>query len=99
MINAEMIPLIERNIESLLETDPRLAKNMQRLSELQYTHFRSMIPEAFHRIWQYGLQTGLFSLKLCGSGGGGYVIGYTSSWIENMQYFSKPGLELLPLEV
>ena len=99
MINTDMIPLIERNIELLLETDSRLDKNMQRLSELQYTHFRRMIPEAFHRIWQYGLQSGLFSLKLCGSGGGGYVIGYTPSWIETMQYFSKPGLELLPLEV
>ena len=99
MINAEMIPLIERNIELLLESDSRLEKNMQKLSEIQYTHFRRMIPEAFHRIWQYGLQAGMFSLKLCGSGGGGYVIGYTSNWIETMQYFAKPGLELLPLKV
>jgi mevalonate kinase len=98
MINDNIIPLIERNIDSLLETDSRLSVNMQRLSEMQYTSFRRMIPQAFHRIWQHGLQTGLFSLKLCGSGGGGYIIGYTARWIEAMQYFNKPGFKLLPLD-
>ena len=97
MINDSMIPLIERNIDLLLETDSRLSANMQRLSEMQYTSFRRMIPQAFHRIWQYGLQSGLFSLKLCGSGGG-YIIGYTSRWIEAMQYFNKPGFKLLLLD-
>ena len=99
MINENMIPLIERNIDLLLETDSRLSVNMQRLSEMQYTSFRRMIPQDYHRIWQYGLQSGLFSLKLCGSGGGGYLIGYTARWIEAMQYFNKPGFKLLPLDV
>ena len=99
MINEDLIPLIERNIDLLLDTDSRLSVNMQKLSEMQYTSFRRMIPQDFHRIWQYGLQTGLFSLKLCGSGGGGYLIGYTARWIEAMQYFNKPGFKLLPLDV
>jgi len=99
MINNSLIPLIERNIDLLLETDSRLSENMQKLSEMQYSSFLRMIPQAFHRIWHYGLQTGLFSLKLCGSGGGGYLIGYTARWMEAMQYFSKPGFKLLPLEV
>ena len=98
MINNSMIPLIERNIDLMLETDSRLSENMQRLSEMQYTSFRRMIPQAFLRIWQYGLQSGLFSLKLCGSGGGGYIIGYTARWIEAMQYFNKPGFKLLLLD-
>jgi len=99
MINDDLIPLIERNIDLLLDTDSRLSVNMQKLSEMQYTSFRRVIPQDFHRIWQYGLQTGLFSLKLCGSGGGGYLIGYTARWIEAMQYFNKPGFKLLPLDV
>jgi mevalonate kinase len=99
MINDSLIPLIERNIDLLLETDSRLFANMQRLSEIQYSSFRRMIPQDFQRIWHYGLQTGLFSLKLCGSGGGGYLIGYTAQRIEAMQYFSKPGFKLLPLEI
>jgi mevalonate kinase len=99
MINEDLIPLIERNIDLLLDTDSRLSVNMQKLSEMQYTSFSRMIPQDFHRIWQYGLQTGLFSLKLCGSGGGGYLIGYSARWIEAMQYFNKPGFKLLPLDV
>ena len=99
MINENMIPLIEKNIDLLLETDSRLSANMQKLSELQYTSFRRMIPQDFDRIWQFGLQSGLFSLKLCGSGGGGYLIGYTARWIEAMQYFNKPGFRLLPLDI
>jgi mevalonate kinase len=98
MINDSMIPLVAKNIDLLLDTDSRLSVNMQKLSEIQYTSFRRMIPQDFHRIWQYGLQTGLYSLKLCGSGGGGYIIGYTAQWIEAMQYFNKPGFRLLSLK-
>ena len=98
MINDSMIPLVEKNIDLLLQTDSRLSASMQKLSEMQFTSFRRMIPEDFHRIWQYGLQTGLYSLKLCGSGGGGYIIGYTARWIEAMQYFNKPGFRLLTLD-
>jgi len=99
MINISLIPLIEKNIDLLLESDSRLSVNMQKLSEWQYTNFRRMIPEDFQRIWQNGLQTGLFSLKLCGSGGGGYLIGYTAQWIEAMQYFSRPGFKWLTMEI
>lgn len=98
-VNESLIPLVERNIDLMLETDDRLSVNMQKLSEMQYNSFRRMIPQDFHRIWNYGLQTGLFSLKLCGSGGGGYLIGYTANWMEAMMYFNKPGFKWLPLEV
>ncbi len=97
-INDSMIPLVEKNIDLLLDTDPRLSANMQKLSEMQFTSFERMIPQTFHRIWKHGLQTGLYSLKLCGSGGGGYIIAYTARWIEAMQYFDKPGLRLLTLD-
>jgi len=99
MINDSLIPLVERNIDLLLETDVRLSENMQRLSEMQYSSFHRMIPQDYQRIWHNGLQSGLFSLKLCGSGGGGYLIGYTAQWMEAMMYFSKPGFKLLPLKV
>jgi mevalonate kinase len=98
MIHGQMIPLVARNIDMLLETDARLPMIMQKLSEIQYNHFGRMIPEDFHRIWKNGLQTGLYSLKLCGSGGGGYIIGYTPQWLEAMQYFNRPGFKMLALK-
>jgi mevalonate kinase len=33
-----------------------------------------MIPEQFHAIWQNGIDTNDY---LCGSGGGGYILGFT----------------------
>ena len=36
-----------------------------------------MIPEQFHAIWQQGIDTNDYYLKLCGSGGGGYILGFT----------------------
>ena len=39
-----------------------------------------MIPAAFHRVWEQGIQTNDFYLKLCGSGGGGYILGFTENY-------------------
>lgn len=44
------------------------------LSELQYIYFKPMIPEHIQEIWKYGLDSGDFSMKLCGAGGGGYFL-------------------------
>ena len=35
------------------------------------------IPIGFNKIWRKGLETGSYYLKLCGSGGGGYLIGFS----------------------
>jgi len=36
-----------------------------------------MIPANFHDIWQKGLETDTYYLKLCGCGDGGYFLGFT----------------------
>jgi len=36
-----------------------------------------MIPQRLVDAWQYGIQTNSYYLKLCGSGGGGYMLGFT----------------------
>ena len=36
-----------------------------------------MIPEQFHTLWKTGIDTNAYYLKLCGSGGGGYILGFT----------------------
>lgn len=55
-----------------------LAADFTRISALQYDLFFEMIPESFRRIWQAGLDSGAFSLKLCGAGGGGFMLGYAA---------------------
>jgi mevalonate kinase len=36
-----------------------------------------MIPAKFHDLWKQGIETNDYYLKLCGSGGGGYILGFT----------------------
>jgi len=36
-----------------------------------------MIPKQFHEVWKNGIETNEYFLKLCGSGGGGYILGFT----------------------
>jgi mevalonate kinase len=35
-----------------------------------------MIPNDYHSLWQKGIDTNAYYLKLCGSGGGGYILGF-----------------------
>ena len=38
-----------------------------------------MIPKQFHELWKKGIETNDYYLKLCGSGGGGYILGFTEN--------------------
>ena len=38
-----------------------------------------MIPAQFHELWRKGLESNDYYLKLCGSGGGGYILGFTEN--------------------
>ncbi len=49
------------------------------LSQFMLQHFQALIPSQFHDIWAYGLSTKAYGLKLCGSGGGGYLLGFTKN--------------------
>lgn len=51
--------------------------NMKQLSRVVLDHFKPMIPSEFHALWKQGIETNAYYLKLCGSGGGGYILGFT----------------------
>jgi mevalonate kinase len=66
-----------------------LRDSVKQLSVLQLSGFRRMIPDSFVSHWKEGLDSGLFSLKLCGSGGGGYLLGITHKWADAAGYFAS----------
>ncbi|MGF1559942.1 MAG: mevalonate kinase, partial [Flavobacteriaceae bacterium] len=51
--------------------------NLKQLSHVVLDNFKPMIPDKFHQLWQQGIDTNEYYLKLCGSGGGGYILGFT----------------------
>ncbi|QLG45751.1 mevalonate kinase family protein [Costertonia aggregata] len=51
--------------------------NLKQLSHVVLDNFKPMIPAKFHQLWKQGIDTNDYYLKLCGSGGGGYILGFT----------------------
>ena len=55
-------------------------KNLKNLSKWAYVHFQPMIPSNLYNAWKKGLDTNAYYLKLCGSGGGGYILGFAPDY-------------------
>ncbi len=69
--------------------------NVKALSKVVFTNFKPMIPKAFHKLWQQGIETNDYYLKLCGSGGGGYILGFTQDYDKVKTILKNYKLELV----
>ena len=58
-------------------------------------HFKPMIPAQFHDLWKQGLETNDYYLKLCGSGGGGYILGFAPDFNKAQQALKDYKLEVV----
>lgn len=68
-------------IDAFLKKDMNpFFRNLKKLSHWAYENFRPMIPESIFNIWKKGLDSNAYYLKLCGSGGGGYILGFTKDY-------------------
>lgn len=78
MLKSQFIKYTDACVENFLGGDVKsLFENTKKLSKVVLNNFKPMIPEQFHGIWQKGIDTNDYYLKLCGSGGGGYILGFT----------------------
>ncbi len=78
MIKDKFIKHTDACVENFLMGDFKsLFSNVKQLSNVVFDNFKPMIPEQFHKLWKHGIDTNTYYLKLCGSGGGGYMLGFT----------------------
>ncbi|TYB79123.1 mevalonate kinase family protein [Bizionia myxarmorum] len=78
MLKNQFIKHTDACVDDFLKGDIKsLFKNTKQLSKVVLNHFKPMIPLQFHELWKKGLDTNDYYLKLCGSGGGGYILGFT----------------------
>jgi len=78
MLKNKFVKYTDACVENFLGGDLKsLFTNTKKLSQVVLQNFKPMIPEQFHGLWQKGLDTNDYYLKLCGSGGGGYILGFT----------------------
>jgi mevalonate kinase len=72
-----------------------LFTNMKILSEVVLENFKPMIPKDFHQLWKKGIESDDYFLKLCGSGGGGYILGFSKDFQKAKKSLSNYKLELV----
>ncbi|WP_395066818.1 mevalonate kinase [Flavobacterium sp.] len=78
MLKNQFVKYTDLCVENFLGGDMKsLFSNTKKLSKVVLNNFKPMIPEQFHGVWQNGIDTNDYYLKLCGSGGGGYILGFT----------------------
>lgn len=80
MLKEQFIRHTDACVEDFLKGDVKsLFTNVKHLSRVVLDNFKPMIPAQFHNLWKQGIETNNYYLKLCGSGGGGYILGFTEN--------------------
>ncbi|AKA34674.1 mevalonate kinase [Flagellimonas lutaonensis] len=78
VIKDQFVKHTDACVEHFLNGDIKgLFGHVKQLSHVVLDHFKPMIPKQFHSLWKKGIETNDYYLKLCGSGGGGYILGFT----------------------
>lgn len=91
-----LLPINDSCVSAFLEGDYlSLYEFFRELSDFQFRHFSPMIPKLFNEIWSDGLKYENYYLKLCGAGGGGFLLGMTQDFDQAAQALS--GHEIRPL--
>ena len=78
MLKDQFVKHTDACVDDFLKGDVKsLFGNVKQLSKVVLSNFKPMIPVKFHDLWKQGIDSNDYYLKLCGSGGGGYMLGFT----------------------
>lgn len=96
-IRDHLIPSVNQAIQHFRKGDPLpFIESAHAISTFEFSYFEPMVPAEMSDFWQKGLQNGDYIMKLCGSGGGGYLLAFTTD-----EYSLQPiteRFEVIPLQ-
>ena len=93
MLSKEFIKYTNECIDNFLSADTNnLLENVNELSKIVLKNFKPMIPHNIQAVWKQGISRDSYFLKLCGSGGGGYILGFTPNFEKAKQELSHYNL-------
>jgi mevalonate kinase len=96
MLKNQFVKHTDACVEDFLKGDVKsLFGNIKQLSKVVLENFKPMIPQEFHKLWKRGIDTNAYYLKLCGSGGGGYMLGFTEDLDEARKALKDYKLEVV----
>jgi mevalonate kinase len=85
-------------IEAVLKNDKsKIFHHLWHISKLQWDFFPEMIPTKERSLWTRGIETGDYILKLCGAGGGGFILGHSDKYDHNEMKYILGNQELREL--
>jgi len=97
-ITEELIPITEGSIKSLIKGDSdEFFSNLEALSRFFINNLSQMIPDRYKDIWRKGLETKEYYLKLCGSGGGGFLLGFTRNFEKTKEMLKSMNVDVIPV--
>ncbi len=92
----EFIKYTDACVQDFLQGNVKsLFGNLKQLSTTVYHNFKPMIPIHLLDVWQKGIENDDYYLKLCGSGGGGYVLGFTEDFEKTKQQLKDFKLQVV----
>ncbi len=95
-ISKELVKYTNESINSFLNKSPgSLYNDLGKLIQFQLEEMSSFIPQPFQKKVKHGLDNGDYFLKLCGAGGGGFMLGFTDNWINTRRALSGCDLEII----
>ncbi|MGB1204871.1 MAG: mevalonate kinase family protein [Chitinophagales bacterium] len=96
MCEQKLVEINENCIQHFLHKENDfLLENMKQLSALQFQHFRKMIPDFLLEKWKSGLENEDYFLKICGAGGGGFMLGITKNIAQTKKIFEAKNLQIV----
>lgn len=97
-VDDELTPVSNDCIFNLISNQKNeFYKNLKYLSDIQMKYLSPMVPASVHNIWEEGIKTDDFYLKLCGSGGGGFILGFTQDLQKTQNIMEYHNLEIIPV--
>lgn len=91
-IHDELVNYTNDSINSFLTENPEsLYRSLDKLIQFQLREMDFFIPSSFQKVISKGLENGDYFVKICGAGGGGFMLGFTDNWHktnEDLQEFN-----------
>jgi len=96
MLKDQFVKHTDACVDDFLKGDIKsLFTNIKQLSNVVLDNFQPMIPKQFHSLWKKGIESNEYYLKLCGSGGGGYILGFTQDFEKAQAALKEYKLEVV----
>jgi len=90
------VPYNDQCIKDFLKGETKdLFYNLYHVSKFLLENLHPMIPKLFRKAWEKGLETKAYYLKLCGSGGGGFILGFTENLEAAKEHLSEHQIKVI----